>query len=258
MSASTHRDETAFKESAELTTVLIANPRAGHGKGARMLKRAVGRLRAAGRDPEIHETTAPGHATALAAQARDADLVIALGGDGTLHEVLNGLFVEGQPSRAALAVLPAGTGNSFLRDFGITEFEQALGRLLCGSERRVDVGRFTCSTPEGTRTGVFISLIGVGFVAEVCTVVQRKYKGMGAASYVWGALATLAALRPWTVRLTLDGITEQKTLTMAALCNSRYTGGAMLAAPTASLEDGRLDIITAGPISRAGLGPPSR
>jgi diacylglycerol kinase (ATP) len=234
-------------------TVLIANPRAGHGKGAKMIERARARLCAAGLDPEVRETTAPAHGTVLAAQARDADLVIALGGDGTLHEVVNGLFREGQPPRAALAILPAGTGNSFLRDFGIVSFEQALDRLISGTERRVDVGRFTCATPEGPRSGVFVNLIGAGFIADVCAVSQRKYKGMGAAGYVWGTLATLPALKAQMVRVTIDGVTEVRPLTMATLCNSRYTGGAMLVAPTAALDDGRLDLITAGPIGRAGL-----
>src|SRR5437867_3913431 len=92
-----------------LNAVLIANPRAGHGKGARLIEQARTRLRAAGLEPVVHETTAPGHGRVLAEQFRDAVLVIALGGDGTLHEVLNGLFRHDQPPRAALGILPAGT-----------------------------------------------------------------------------------------------------------------------------------------------------
>ncbi|HWJ48581.1 MAG TPA: acylglycerol kinase family protein, partial [Candidatus Udaeobacter sp.] len=147
----------------------IVNPAAGGGRSAKLLGPALKRLRNAGLEVKVATTRSPGQATQIARDAynRGARHFIAVGGDGTSYEVVNGLFpqaIDNEPP--TLAFLPLGTGNSFLRDFSDRGVEHAIESLIANKTRACDVMRMR------HRTGLvyYINLLSMGFSADVATL----------------------------------------------------------------------------------------
>lgn len=229
---------------------LLANPAAGGGRAAAQIDPLVVRLRAAGLDVDLHRTTGPGHATELARRFRDAPTVLCAGGDGTTFEVVNGLLDAPSARRPALGLIPLGTGNSFLRDFGVTATDAAVAAVARGQRRTVDVVRVTHDA------GVlhYLNLLSVGFTSDVGTTTNRWFKPLGAAGY---AVATVLevlrlAARPIPHRLD-DGPLDSAPYVFLSFSNSRCTGGTMQMAPSADPTDGRLDVIRVGALGRLEL-----
>jgi diacylglycerol kinase (ATP) len=201
------------------------------------------------------------HAAELTADAlrKGSDLIVAVGGDGTLNEVLNGYFVAGVPLRegAALGYVPSGTGSDFARTlglFGLSVPEQ-VDRLCNGRIRLLDCGqvRFLGSGPQPRATSrLFLNESSLGFSAETVNNVNRASKRFGGkASFFLGVLRTLSALRNPVLQVTIDGrqVYQGPTL-LVAVANGRYFGGSMMIAPMADLEDGYFDIIVISAMSR--------
>lgn len=232
----------------------IVNPAAGGGRCGKRAPGAVALLREAGLDIEVRETTAPGDATAIARDAHSEGwrAFLAIGGDGTLFETVNGLDrAWGERAEAAdrvrIAPLPLGTGNSFLRDFTDEGADGAIAAIAAGRKRPCDLLRI--DHRDGTH--YLINLLGLGFPALVTSLVNRRLKSFGAPGYVLGVLAVLARLQPIPMRLRADRDAAIDTArTFLCVCNSRFTGGAMEMAPDALVNDGLLDVIHVDPASR--------
>lgn len=235
--------------------VVIANPKSQGG--------ALGR-----RWPELADvirrvlpfeealTTGPGDATRLAREAvkSGAEIVVAVGGDGTINEVVNGWFEDGAPiaTSAALAVLPFGTGGDFVRTTGVPkDFPKAVDVLAAGKRRRIDAGRldFTLRTGgEGVR--MFANIASFGMSGMTDRLVNQSKKRLG------GRLAFFAASARamWSydnqrVRMTFDGRAADAadlTINTVAVANGRFFGGGMQVAPEAELDDGLFDVIAIG------------
>jgi len=177
---------------------------------------------------------------------------IAVGGDGTCWEVLNGLSPHGLTGEAgdpaSLAVLPLGTGNSFLREFSEDGAEYSIRVLVEGRHRPCDVLRLTHTQGQV----YFVNLFGFGFAADVTIHTQRgRYKRYGNLGYILGILHTIAHLHHPTLAMRVEGgELESQPMTFVCVCNSRYTAGAMLMAPAASVSDGRADLIRVEPLGR--------
>ncbi len=231
----------------------IVNPTAGAGRCGRLAGGALGRLRDAGLQVDVVETVMPVDATRIARQAyaEGRRHFIAVGGDGTAFEVVDGLFPEAfDGQRPSLGFLPLGTGNSFLRDFTDRGAEFAIESLIREESRPCDVVRLT------HREGVlhFINMVSMGFAADVCAVANRVFKPLGPASYAMGVLATVAGLRSYRLALAFDGDRRlDDPITLISFCNSRFTGGAMMMAPEADTADGQLDVLYAQQMGRAEL-----
>jgi diacylglycerol kinase family enzyme len=154
----------------------IVNPAAGGGRCRKLVGPALDRLRSGGIKIDVVETTALGHATELARRGYTEGYrkFIAVGGDGTSFEIVNGFFPEAQNGeRPTLAFLPLGTGNSFLRDFSDRGVEHSIEALLAGRSRPCDVLRLAHSG------GVlyYINLLSMGFSADVATMRARYFSG---------------------------------------------------------------------------------
>jgi diacylglycerol kinase (ATP) len=232
----------------------IVNPAAGGGRGRKMLSVALERLRAGGVAVDVVETRGAGDATRLAREAfgRGRRRFIAVGGDGTSYEVVNGLFPEASAAgRPTLGFLPLGTGNSFLRDFSDRGVEHAIEALIAGRTQACDVLRLR------HRGGVihYINLLSVGFAADVATLRARRFSSHGQLGYFISIFLGLARLerRPFPVRV--DGETEfdRRRCLFLAFNNSKFTGGTMMIAPKAKVNSGLIEYVRWGAIGRLGL-----
>jgi YegS/Rv2252/BmrU family lipid kinase len=207
----------------------------------------IARLRGGGLALEVARTERAGHGTEIVrdAWARGCRRFLAVGGDGTAHEVVNGVLPADE--RATLGFVPLGTGNSFLRDFTDEGVVHAVRCIEEGRTQPCDAMRLT------HRDGVFysINLICLGFPADVATVTNRRFKPFGAAGYVLGVLACLASLPRRVFPMQADdGPWERDRVLFHTFSNSKYTGGRMLIAPQADTRDGLVEHVQLGPIGR--------
>lgn len=231
----------------------IINPEAGAGRCGRMAESALEALRDNGLSVEARYTRHAGHAVELSRQAYAQGFrqFIAVGGDGTAHEIVNGLSPtfdrcdDGDDGKVSLGFLPLGTGNSFVRDFGPGDLRWCMERLTKNSRRPCDVIRVV----HAGGTLDFINILSFGFVADVCMLATTRFRRLGSASYATAVFAKLGHLAPLAFRMQLDDAPcwEQETLVLS-INNSQYTGGNMLIAPYADPTDGMLDILCVRPV----------
>lgn len=246
------------------TFLAIINPAAGGGRCRELAGTALERLRKAGLAIETVETSAPGDAARIARQAykRGFRKFIAVGGDGTSFEIVNGLLPESQATLAAqdstptLGFLPLGTGNSFLRDFSDPKaadrgLEHAIGAIESRRSRACDVLRLTHKDGEF----YYINLLSVGFAADVAALRHRRFRGSGHAGYLASIFLSLARLkrRPFPVRVNGQGEFDRRPCLFLTFNNSKFTGGTMMIAPDAVTDDGLIEYVRWGPIGRWGL-----
>ncbi|MGH9511675.1 MAG: diacylglycerol/lipid kinase family protein [Terriglobales bacterium] len=236
------------------TFLAIVNPAAGGGRCRKLVGPALDRLRAGGIKIDVVETVASGHATEIARQsyASGRTKFIAVGGDGTSFEIINGLFPEALTgNRPTLAFLPLGTGNSFLRDFSDRGAGYSIEALLAGRSRACDVLRLTHSS------GVlyYTNLLSMGFSADVATMRARYFAGWGELGYQSSIFICLARFRRRAFPLTVDGENklDQRPCLFLTFSNSKFTGGTMMIAPKAEIDNGLIEYVRWGPIGRAGL-----
>src|SRR5258708_11067736 len=172
----------------------LAPPAAGGGRSGKLAGPAIARLREKGLHVDVIASTTPGHAAELAREAYTQGYrrFIAVGGDGTAHELLNGIFTHaGASAHISLGFLPLGTGNSFLRDFTDNGPEAALQALLENRKRPVDLLRLTHSTGQLYA----FNLLSVGFTADVATLTNRHFKSLGRFGYLLGVFLRVLQLR---------------------------------------------------------------
>ena len=250
------------------TFLAIINPAAGGGRCGERVGAALDRLRAAGIAIEIAETSAAGDATKIARDAygRGYRKFLAVGGDGTSYEIVNGLFPDSLAVSASektpidrtptLGFLPLGTGNSFLRDFenlasGKSGLEHALQALEAGRSQPCDVLRLTHK--DGAI--YYTNLLSLGFTADVAALRHRRFQGLGQFGYLLSIFLCLARLdrRPFPVRLDSQGEFDARPCLFLTFNNSKFTGGTMMIAPDAATDDGLIEYVRWGPIGRLGL-----
>jgi diacylglycerol kinase (ATP) len=231
----------------------IVNPAAGGGRARKLLGPALDRLRTAGLEIEVRETSAPVQATEIARQSWAAGYrrFISVGGDGTSYEIVNGLFPLKGADSPTLALLPLGTGNSFLRDFSDKGVDYAMESLIAGRSRKCDVLRLR------HKDGVlhYINLLSVGFSADVATLRQRRFSSWGEIGYQASIFICLARFRrrPFPVSVDGDQNIDRRPCLFLTFNNSKFTGGTMMIAPGAKVDDGLIEFVRWGPIGRVGL-----
>jgi diacylglycerol kinase (ATP) len=230
----------------------VINPVAGGGRCRKLVGPVLDRLRAGGLEVDTLETSAPGQATQIARDAyeRGRRRFIAVGGDGTSYEIVNGLF-PGAQERPTLAFLPLGTGNSFLREFSDRGVEHAIEALLARRAQVCDVIRLTHQ--EGVVH--YINLLSVGFTADVATLRARQFANWGEFGYQSSIFVTLAKFkrRPFPLRVDGEEQVDRRRCLFLTFNNSKFTGGTMMIAPKAEVNDGKIEYVRWGPIGRIGL-----
>jgi YegS/Rv2252/BmrU family lipid kinase len=220
--------------------VVICNPSAGGGRGLKRLPLAVAELQRLGVDHRVVETRDIDHARAEAARAaQDGETVVAIGGDGLLRPIAAVL----RGTQSALAIVPGGRGNDLARVLGIPSEPDAAARIAVeGRERVLDM-----ATVDGEP---YIGIASFGFDSEANRIANEARLIRGDLVYLYAALRALAAWRPARFTLTVDGERHEVCGFSAGVANSRAYGGGMFVAPQAELDDGLLDVVAVGAMSR--------
>ncbi len=226
---------------------LIVNPAAGGGKGYRRYRDVLNRLNAADQSINCYLSDSSKNLRILAQQVRDSGVstIIAMGGDGTIHEILNGLAPNVSDLKdISLGIVPAGNCNSFLRHFGTAlNTKTAVDRILEGRSRIVDLGQVHYTNNSSFRSAFFLHLFGMGFFVDVCKVLNQRYRRWGTLGSTLATLTSLSSLHCERSRLIIEEKLYSYNMSWLAICNSQYIGGAMRMAPKASLTDGKLDML---------------
>lgn len=229
----------------------IVNPLSGGGRTGARWPAVARRLSELGLACEPRFTTRPGEGAALAAAAlrEGFELIVAVGGDGTVHEVANGFFDGEAPIRpdARLGVIPAGSGSDLVKTLGLpADPLAAVERLVHGAPRALDLARVTFRGPDGQETQRWsINIASVGMPAAVLEKMATLPGWVhGQARYVLGSLLAIADQRPFALTWRVDGeAMPSKRALFVAVGNARYFGAGMHVLPQALQDDGQLDVV---------------
>lgn len=224
---------------------LVINPASGRGRGEAVAQRVEQALREHACGVRAVRSATPGEAAELAAEAAatDGSIVVAIGGDGTVHEVLNGLMSVERARRPTLGVVAAGTGNDYAQELGmpLRDPEAAARALLDASARRVDVGRL-----EGTERGQIFFGVGIGFamMSAASAELQRSRPLPGTLSYFVGGVVALLTFEAPELSVTIDETSESGRFMIVHVGLCPTTGGGFRLTPEAGLETRRLHVST--------------
>jgi diacylglycerol kinase (ATP) len=245
---------------ARVNLLMVFNPQAAFGRARRLLQPVLDALGRFAR-VDVMQTRAAGDAVTQVAATRLSgyDGILAAGGDGTLFEVLNGLYQHAPDRRVPLGLVPVGTGNAFARDLGLVpgDWHKAVARIGAARLRRVDVGRVEPASglaedDADWRSFHFLNIIGAGLPADAMKAAER-IKFVGNSAYSLAAFWRAMVLRTYPLRIELDGETIGEDALFVEISNTRYTGTSFLMAPAARLDDGLLDITVVRRLSRLRL-----
>jgi diacylglycerol kinase (ATP) len=225
---------------------VIANPVAGKGAGQRALDKLRILLKSRGIDYVVTITEHVGHATELA-RAAEGNMVVAVGGDGTINEVVNGLVGSGK----ALAVIPAGSGNDFVKALGVPkDVAAAFGKIVEGKRLNVDVGVVACGPTGSTHLSrCFINGVGIGFDAAVAAQTKKIKHLSGFAVYLVAVLQTLGRYRSPVFNVTVDEWHRAAQQLLIAIGNGPCAGGGFFLTPRAEIDDGQMDVCLVDDVS---------
>lgn len=237
-------------------TKVVVNPAAGRGKIAQRWNRLQQRLNGTLGPCSVVFTQAPREAEEITRQAlRDGfDTIVAVGGDGTVHEVVNGFFENDRPlnREASLGILPNGTGGDWIKALNVpTDLGEAIEILGRRRVRACDLGRLTCQREGESTTQYFANIAEAGFGAAVVQRVDQRRKMLSPAlAYFLGLLRTLTVYKNRPVAVHVDGKrVVQAPVNAVIIANGQYFGGGMRIAPAARTDDGLLDVVIIGDIS---------
>jgi YegS/Rv2252/BmrU family lipid kinase len=235
-----------------LKLLVVFNPNAQSGRSERKLSDIRDAFEAHSVEAEFVFTRGQGHAASLVADASldEFEAVVAVGGDGTVFEVLNGLLAHDKNRRIPLGLIPMGTGNAFAREFDLFPscWREAISQIAAGRVRKVDIGR----VKTGDELFYFINILGIGFAVDA-GLTARNLKFVGNAAYTLGSLWQVFKLHSYPLVMELDGERFEQDNVLVEVSNSRYTGTSFLIAPGARIDDGLLDVTVLKKLSKIRL-----
>ena len=236
---------------------VIVNPAAGAGKTARLWPDIMDLFKGQGLKFEHEITEAPGHAIELArdAASNGYNMVVSVGGDGTINEIVNGIYTSGNIEDALLGIVSTGTGSDYIRTIGVPKHYSDACRCFTEPRRMtVDLGVVEYENDGDKVERLFVNFAGMGFDAEIVRRTTQQYKTMGGLlSYLVSAIATILTYRNKDITLIVDGEVVDKKVCTVVMNNGRYGGGGMFTAPHAAIDDGYFDVMIIGDISKPDL-----
>ena len=236
---------------------VIVNPVAGANATYRKWPKISSLLHHIGLPFEFQYTEGVGHAIELAREAvnNGCRFLVAVGGDGTVHEVANGILLSKELNEATIGIISTGTGGDFIRSAGIDrDYIKACSSLTGTRRRLIDVGVVEYHKDGQGHRRFFINSSGVGFDAAVAETSNRLPKFLGGTiPYIIGLLKSLAGYKNKPVTISMGDKIESKRILSVVVANGRYFGGGMRVAPLADIDDGLLDVITVGDMGKLEL-----
>ncbi len=235
---------------------MIVNPRSGRGLNESTWARVRGALIDGLGELDSAFSAAPRDAAAIARREAGAGrrLIVALGGDGTISEVANGILEAGAGTETELGIVPRGTGGDFRRTLDLPhDITEAAKRIRDGRARPLDAGRVHFRGHAGqTLIHSFVNVASFGFSSTVATRANASSKRFGGrVAFFAATLRALASYDNTDVWLTIEGRPrERRRVLLAAIGNGRFFGGGMKICPAALIDDGALDLVTVGDFSK--------
>ena len=214
----------------------IVNPAAGNGYSLEIMRKLEESMKSKGTEYRIYRTERPGHGTEIAAKLSEDDeitAIVSVGGDGTAGEIAAGLTGTGKP----MGIIPAGTGNDFIKSAGIPgEPDKALELLLTGTAKATDTGT--------VNDLFFLNVCGTGFDVTVLDYAENeKKKHRGLTPYFLGLIKAIFHYQSTHLKITADGKEEEGQYLICSVANGCYIGGGIPICPKADIEDGKLDLV---------------
>jgi diacylglycerol kinase (ATP) len=236
-------------------TVFLVNPASANGSTGKRWPELERRAKELGLEGRTVFSTAAGQLGGLAADAvrEGATLLVVVGGDGTVHEVADGLMKAGLGTQVELAVLPRGTGKDFVRSMRIPgSFDRAIEVAKTGHARTIDVGRASYVDGGGAPgEAYFANFAGAGISGAIAARANRTTKAFGGKlSFIYATVLTFLRWKPARMSLTIDGEVRDVLLLEALAMNGDYTAGGMWMAPEAAPDDGGFDVVLIGDFSK--------
>ena len=228
----------------------IVNPRSGLQLGLQAANTLQTSLQQAGCQLTVITTRGPGHAThiAAAAELQNFHCIAAIGGDGTIHEIVNGLMQRSTPAQIPIAIVPAGTGNALALQYNLLSVRDAADKILRGHPTPLDVLQVT----QQHSTTCCINIAGWGAATDI-NITAEKLRCLGRSRYSIAALLQILHPHIRPASITLDNHSLTGPFLFAVACNTRFAGHRMLLAPDARCDDGLLDVLLLRPTSRWNL-----
>lgn len=220
--------------------MMLVNPRGGTRRGLAVFERVQPTFAAAGIELDVRVTERPGHAREI---ARSLDLsgfdgVCAIGGDGTIHEIADGLMQRDEVNSIPLGIIAAGTGNTLAQHLGCDDPLEAARRIVSGATQPLDVVRVTLND----EIIYCVDIIGWGAVSDINANAERL-RWLGPSRYGAAALWQILRAKRRRATLMLDSRAIDDEFLFVIACNPKYTGSNMMLAPHADLSDGLLDVV---------------
>jgi diacylglycerol kinase (ATP) len=246
----------------KLNAAIVVNPASANGATGKRWPEMAEVINREGISFEHRFTDGPGHATEIARQflKEGHDLIIAVGGDGTTNEVVNGFFDQEQKAirpGAAISFISGGTGRDLIRTVGIpTGTAEAVKHIINSPVRSIDLGRASFINNQGlTEIRYFINVAGLGLDGATVDRVNRTSKALGGfVSFLWATVATLILYKNQKMMIAVDGVQVcEEPVTVVVFGNGRYFGSGMCVAPNALLDDGLFDIVILKDLSKVNL-----
>ncbi len=242
-----------FQMKDKKKTILLLNPEAGKGKGKKNFPYILESLKSKIYELDYKVSEYPRHLVEIAKEAvkNGYKRIITIGGDGTPYEVINGVCdSDCSKDDVEFGFIPAGTGNSFLRDFIDINVDSALKRIFKFSPSGVDLAEFSYYSKGEKLKRYFLNILGVGLISDILELTNEKFKRLGSAGYGLSVLVRLFRGMDNSLNLKIDGKDFEFKNSAMVISNSKFTGGKMKIAPGADARDGKLDIIVFNSVNR--------
>ena len=220
--------------------LIISNPKSGVNNFENSINYVINEFKNLNIEITLIKTSHVGHATQL---VKDTDIsvydsVCAMGGDGTLFEVLNGMFSRNESERRPISVIPNGTGNSFMKTIGIESQLSSIEKIAKNESRPVDVMKAVC----GDEVLYSLNLIGWGMATDI-SVLAEGLRIFGGQRYNIASFFEIVKNKKRTARLVVDGVEREDNFAFIIACNTKFVGKDMKMAPNAEIDDGKIDLI---------------
>lgn len=221
---------------------IVYNPKSGGGRGKTLTPIIIKALEDSGHTLKAHKTEYHEHAVEIVRHLdlKDTQLIVSIGGDGTMYEVLNGLMKNKNVTvKPYFAVIPVGTGNSFSQDLNMHQWKDGLLAILGGKTKAIDVMKFNTEDEDYYS----INSLSIGLPTDVCIGANKTKKFLGKFSYTSSALIEIMRYKAHHTILEVDGVRHEYMGAFTNFANSRIFGGNMTISPNSILDDGEIEAI---------------